>query len=159
MMPAAPVYSLKIKTYSIRCSEPPPPSRGRRIVNPADAAPFLCAVLGEADAGREHFAVLFLDGKHVPMACRILFSGGASETAVYPREIARAALLMGACAVVIAHNHPSGDLTPSPEDLALTRRIETGLALIDIRVLDHLICSGEMSRALRISGGWGGVMQ
>ncbi len=128
----------------------------QRVVSaPATAAPHLLPLF--AGLERECFAALFLDAKHRPLAAELLFQGGASEAAVYPAEIARRALRHGARAILLAHNHPSGDLTPSAEDLALTRRIETALQLLDIRCLDHLIVNGDQWRALRNGGSWGGV--
>jgi DNA repair protein RadC len=129
------------------------PAVQRAVSAPAAAAPHLLPLF--AGLERECFAALFLDAKHRPLAAELLFQGGASEAAVYPAEIARRALRHGARALLLAHNHPSGDLTPSAEDLALTRRIETALQLLDVRCLDHLIVNGERWRALRNGGGWG----
>lgn len=131
------------------------PAVSRPVSAPAAAAPHLLPLF--AGLERESFAVLFLDAKHRPLGAELLFQGGASEAAVYPAEIARRALRHGARALLLAHNHPSGDLTPSAEDLALTRRIEAGLQLLDIRCLDHLIVNGDQWRALRNGGSWGSV--
>lgn len=92
-------------------------------------------------AARAHevFAVLFLDHKHRLIALEELFRGTLAHTSVYPREVALRALHHNAAAVVLAHNHPSGNTTPSQADEQLTQTLKAALALIDIRVLDHVI--------------------
>lgn len=136
-------YRARLKTFAVvKVAEPSQPSP-RPITTPAEAAEYLLPFFLAADAGREHFAVLLLNAKHHAIAAKILFSGSSSETAVYPKEIARAALLVGASAMVIAHNHPTGDLTPSAEDSALTRRVEGALKLLDIRLLDSLVLGDD----------------
>ena len=154
MIPAAPAspYKIKIKTYQITVNEPPPLAGA--VQYPRIAAPFLSAVINEADAGREHFAVMFLDNKGRNIACKILFSGDRSTALVFPSEVCRAALLLGAGAVIIAHNHPGGDLTPSREDIELTIKLEGCLKMLDIKLLDHLIISGDRWQALNSSAGW-----
>lgn len=87
----------------------------------------------------EHFAVLFLDAQNRFLAFETMAVGTMTQTSVYPREIVRAALAHGASAVVLAHNHPSGIAQPSRADKALTETLKTTLALIDVRVLDHII--------------------
>jgi len=91
------------------------------------------------DARREHFVAAFLDTQHGVIDVRTMFSGTIDGAAVYPREIARVALELDAAAVILAHNHPSGTETPSAADRKVTARIRDGLALFDIRTLDHLI--------------------
>lgn len=88
---------------------------------------------------REHFAVLFLDVQNRFIAFEKMFAGTLTQTTVYPREVVCAALAHGAAAVVLAHNHPSGTTTPSRADHALTQTLKDTLALIDVRVLDHVI--------------------
>ena len=88
---------------------------------------------------REVFTCLFLNNQHQLLACRDLFFGTLDTAAVYPREVAAAALRLGASAVIAAHNHPSGKLDPSSSDLQLTQRLRSALALLDIRLLDHLV--------------------
>ncbi|RDI26229.1 DNA replication and repair protein RadC [Pseudacidovorax intermedius] len=87
----------------------------------------------------EVFAVLFLDTRHHLLAMEELFRGTLAQTSVYPREVVQRALHHGAAAVVLAHNHPSGDVQPSRADLALTESLRAALALLDMRVLDHVI--------------------
>lgn len=88
---------------------------------------------------REVFEVAFLDNQHKLIESVQMFKGTIDSAAVYPREIAKKALLLNAAAVILAHNHPSGIATPSAADRAITKRIKDSLGLLDIRVLDHLI--------------------
>jgi DNA repair protein RadC len=87
----------------------------------------------------EVFAVLFLDVQNRLLAMEELFRGTLTQTSVYPREVVLRALHHQASAVVLAHNHPSGSVQPSRADEALTQTLKTTLALIDVRVLDHVI--------------------
>lgn len=89
--------------------------------------------------GHEVFAVLFLDSQHRLIAFEELFRGTVAQTSVYPREVVLRALHHGAAAVILAHNHPSGNTTPSRADQALTTTLKAALDLLDIRVLDHMI--------------------
>ncbi|EBS4373331.1 hypothetical protein DQD18_15325 [Salmonella enterica subsp. enterica serovar Oranienburg] len=88
---------------------------------------------------REEFMVLYLDNQHRLIAHETLFSGTVNRTEVHPREVLKRALHFNAAAVILAHNHPSGDPAPSPEDQAITERLVQALALVGIRVPDHLI--------------------
>jgi DNA repair protein RadC len=87
----------------------------------------------------EVFAVLFLDAQNRLVVLEELFRGTLTQTSVYPREVVRRALQLEAAAVVLAHNHPSGTVQPSRADEALTQTLKSALALIDVRVLDHVI--------------------
>lgn len=87
----------------------------------------------------EHFAALYMDTKHRMMAYEVLFTGTVDGAEVHPRVIAQRALHHNAAAVVIAHNHPSGDPEPSQADRAVTARIKQTLSLVDVRLLDHFI--------------------
>lgn len=88
---------------------------------------------------REVFTCLFLDNQHRLLRCEDLFLGTLDGAAVYPREVAVRALQYRAAAVIFAHNHPSGVAEPSVADRRITDRLQAGLALLDIRVLDHII--------------------
>lgn len=87
----------------------------------------------------EVFAVLFLDSQNCLLAMEELFRGTLTQTSVYPREVVLRALHHNAAAVVLAHNHPSGSVQPSRADEALTHTLKTTLAMVDVRVLDHII--------------------
>ncbi|WP_263081355.1 DNA repair protein RadC [Endozoicomonas sp. Mp262] len=88
---------------------------------------------------REVFACLFLDTRHRVLSLETLFQGTIDSAAVYPREIVKRALELNASAVILAHNHPSGDPEPSQADIRITQTIIDALGLVDIRVLDHMI--------------------
>lgn len=92
-----------------------------------------------AHRGHEVFAVLFLDAQHRMIAMEEMFRGTLSETSVYPREVVVRALHHRAAAVVLAHNHPSGQVRPSRADESLTQALRAALGLVDVRVLDHVI--------------------
>jgi DNA repair protein RadC len=89
----------------------------------------------------EVFAVLFLDIQNRMLAMEELFRGSVSQTSVYPREIVLRALHHNATSVVLSHNHPSGGVQPSKADESLTKTLKAALALVDVRVLDHIIVS------------------
>ncbi len=92
-----------------------------------------------AHKNHEVFAVLFLDSQNRMLALEELFRGTLSQTSVYPREVVMRALHHQAAAVVLSHNHPSGSVQPSRADEHLTKTLKASLALVDVRVLDHII--------------------
>ncbi|NJM57241.1 MAG: DNA repair protein RadC [Synechococcales cyanobacterium RU_4_20] len=98
---------------------------------------------------QEHFAVLMLDIKNRPMATRVITIGTATETLAHPREIFREVIRTGSTRVIVAHNHPSGSVAPSPEDLALTRQLLQGAQVLGLPLLDHLILGGGQFTSLR----------
>lgn len=89
--------------------------------------------------GHEVFAVLFLDAQHRLIAWEPLFRGTLTQTSVYPREVVKRALALNAGAAIVAHNHPSGLAEPSLADETMTRQLKAALALVDVRLLDHLV--------------------
>jgi len=95
------------------------------------------------DRPAEIFAGVFVDSQNRLIQARELFRGSLSQTAVYPREVARQALLLNAAAVILAHNHPSGVAEPSHADRLLTDSLRSALGALDIGVLDHLIVAGN----------------
>lgn len=102
---------------------------------------------------RECFVVLFLNSQHQLLAAETLFTGTIDGAAVYPREVARKCLDIGAAAVVLGHNHPSGLAEPSSADRRITARIKDALALFDIRTLDHVIVGGANYYSFAENGG------
>jgi DNA repair protein RadC len=93
----------------------------------------------------EKFACLMLDNRNRVIAFRELFRGTIDAASVYPREVVKQVLADNAAAVIFAHNHPSGATEPSQADIAITERLKKALALIDVRVLDHLIVGEEVT--------------
>ncbi|EGJ9766671.1 RadC family protein [Escherichia coli] len=100
-------------------------------------------ILNMAGLEREEFRVLYLNNQNQLIAGEPLFTGTINRTEVHPREVIKRALYHNAAAVVLAHNHPSGEVTPSKADRLITERLVQALALVDIRVPDHLIVGGS----------------
>ncbi len=99
---------------------------------------------------QERFAVLLLDIKHRIIGSKVITIGTATETLAHPRDIFREVIKRGATRVIVAHNHPSGSLEPSPEDIALTRQLLKGAHYLGIPLLDHLILG---------NGDWSSIRQ
>ncbi len=117
--------------------------RPQAMASPQSVRSYLCMAL--AQPGHEIFAVLFLDAQHRLIACEEMFRGTLTQTSVYPREVVKQALRHNCAAVILAHNHPSGVAEPSRADEALTRALQSALALVDVRVLDHIVVAGPRS--------------
>ena len=100
----------------------------------------------------EVFAVIFLDTQNRLLAMEEMFRGTLTQTSVYPREVALRALHHQASAVVLAHNHPSGTVQPSRADEALTQTLKAALALLDVRVLDHIIVGPGQALSMAETG-------
>lgn len=100
----------------------------------------------------EVFAALFLDNRHRVIEYQELFSGTIDSAAVYPREVVKRCLRCNAAAVIFAHNHPSGVAEPSDTDVRLTRKLSDALALVDVRVLDHLVIGQGVQTSLAERG-------
>jgi len=102
-----------------------------------------------ASETHEVFGVLFLNTKHALIAFEKLFFGTINKATIYPRVILKRALMLNASVVILTHNHPSQGITPSLEDITLTKELQKLLTMIDVSVLDHIIvsCSGSYSMA------------
>jgi DNA repair protein RadC len=110
---------------------------GAVMDSPGRVRQFLALHLAERTS--EGFAVLFLDGQHAVIEFAVMFEGTLTQTSVYPREVVRRALALNAGAVILAHNHPSGNPEPSRADEYLTASLKQALALVEVRVLDHIV--------------------
>ena len=108
-----------------------------RVCTPADAARVASAML--ADETVERVIALHLDTKRSLIGVHTVSQGTLDAALVHPREVFKVALLANAASVILAHNHPSGDPTPSEEDLRLTTRLVAGGALLGVEVIDHLV--------------------
>ncbi|MGE0451666.1 MAG: DNA repair protein RadC [Vicinamibacterales bacterium] len=108
-----------------------------QLLTPRDAAAYLIPAFGARPV--EHFGVVLLDTKHRVLRATVVASGTLNSTVVEPRDVYREAILGGAAAVVAFHNHPSGDPTPSPDDLSLTRRLRAAGTLMGIELVDHIV--------------------
>ena len=117
-----------------------PRRKAVKIAGPDDAAKFICSVL--RDEAREHFVALYLDGAHRVVSYSIVSTGSANSTPVHPREVFQSAIVSGAGALVVGHNHPSGDLQPSDADFDVTKRLAEAGKLLGVQLLDHVIVAG-----------------
>ncbi len=115
--------------------------RGDAFTDPAGARQFLQQQLRHRDV--EIFACLFLDTRHRLIEFSELFSGTIDGASVHPREVVKKALALNAAAVILAHNHPSGIAEPSVADQRITQRLKDALALVDVRVLDHIVVGDD----------------
>lgn len=118
--------------------------KGRRIdvsrrVSSAKDAAGVFSEWGIADRAQEAFGVMYLNAKHQCLAVQMVGLGSLSSVEVHPREVFRGALIAGAQAIILVHNHPSGTTDPSNDDLAITQRLKEVGVLMGVPVLDHLI--------------------
>ena len=120
------------------------------LSNPATVREFLILRLCEHE--REVFGVIYLDTRHRVIAVEDLFFGAIDGAAVYPREVVKSAMRHNAAATIIFHNHPSGVAEPSAADELLTGRLKSALALVDVRLLDHIVVGGATTVSLAERG-------
>lgn len=139
----APVISMRI----VRDSSTATP---RHIKSPADIAAMLNERYGQAD--REIMVIVLLDTKNKVLAIDPIAVGGLDYAIISMREVFKSAIMIGAAGIILAHNHPSGDPTPSPEDVTLTRRIVEAGKLMEIEVLDHIVLGDNRFVSLREKG-------
>lgn len=120
------------------------------FTTPAVVKDYVRAKLG----GLEHevFAALFLNAQNQLIEYVELFRGTLTQSTVYPREVVKEALARNAAALIIAHNHPSGSVKPSTADRQLTDKLHETLALVDVRLLDHILVAGNKTVSFRESG-------
>ncbi|MEZ8025436.1 DNA repair protein RadC [Vibrio sp. 1F255] len=116
-------------------------SREDTFTKAQDTKDYLSCKLGCYN--REVFAVMLLDNQHQLIEFTVLFTGTIDAASIYPREVVKCVFEHNAAAVIFAHNHPSGDSTPSHADRRITQRLSEALALIDVRVLDHIVVGKE----------------
>ena len=123
---------------------------GTAMGNPATTKKYLICKMSELKS--EVFGMLMLDSQYRVIKSTDLFTGTIDGASVYPREVVRAVLEANAAAVILYHNHPSGMPEPSLADRQITRRLVDALALIDVRVLDHIIVGGTTTRSFAEDG-------
>lgn len=109
----------------------------RRISSPGDIVKLCQSLIGDID--REELVVISLNTKNEPVSANICSRGSLNASIVHPREVAKAILLSNANSFIICHNHPSGDISPSSEDKAITSRLKKVGELIGVKLLDHII--------------------
>ncbi|WP_293959697.1 DNA repair protein RadC [Sneathiella sp.] len=105
-----------------------------------------------SDRGIEHFRILFLNNKNHLISDEVQQTGTVNHTAVYPREVVKRALELGATAIILVHNHPSGDVTPSKADIDMTNEIMSAASALGIKIHDHLIVGNGDSASFRSLG-------
>ncbi len=111
------------------------------LSSPQAVRDYLCVTLARLE--HEVFMALFLDAQHRVIAAEELFRGTLTQTSFYPREVVKRALVHNAAAVILAHNHPSGNAEPSRADEFLTQTLRQSLSLVDAHLLDHFIVAGN----------------
>jgi DNA repair protein RadC len=125
--------------------------RGDALQNPDDTRQYLMAQM--RDHRQEVFACLYLDNRHRVISFDEMFYGTINMASVHPREIVQRALKHNASAVILSHNHPSGVAEPSTADIELTKQLQKALALVEVRVLDHVVV-GDGSSVSFAERGW-----
>ena len=121
-----------------------------QISSPAAAAQLLMAEMGHLE--QEHFRVLFLDARFRMLGSETLYVGSLNASHIRVAEVFREAIRRNCAAIMVAHNHPSGDPTPSPEDVEVTRQLVKAGKMLNIKVVDHLIISRQRFVSLRERG-------
>ena len=142
-------YRLKLATWTVvrERGQPSP----RILDDPAAVALLAGDLLRDADDDREHFWSIYLNAKNHYLLASLVSIGTQSGTLVHPREILGPALRLGAASVILVHNHPSGDPTPSPEDIRLTRQVAEAARVVDIRLHDHVIVANGTGHWLSLA--------
>jgi len=123
------------------------PEERFQIRSPADGAHILIPLIGHQE--QEHFVVLYMDTRNRVTDREILYKGSLNTSLVRTAEVFRGAIRRNCASIIVAHNHPSGDPNPSPEDVALTRRLVQAGKLLEVEVLDHFIIGDQRYISLR----------
>ncbi len=123
------------------------PEERLQIKAPGDAANLLMSLIGHKN--QEHFVVLFLDTRNRVLDHEMLYKGSLNTSLVRIGEVFRGAVRRDSASVIVSHNHPSGDPAPSPEDIALTRRLVSAGKVMEVEVLDHVIVGANRFVSLR----------
>ncbi|GAA0568061.1 DNA repair protein RadC [Halomonas salifodinae] len=125
-------------------------AKGRKITQPVQAFDYLQTLM--QDYEHEVFGALFLDCQHRIIRFEELFRGTIDAASVYPREVVKTALAHNAAAVILVHNHPSGNPESSDADRRITQRLKEALGLMEIRVIDHIVVGSEGSSSFAERG-------
>lgn len=117
------------------------------ITTPGDAAQWFRRRIGSES--REHFVALYLDARHAVIGFQTVSVGTANASLVHPREVFQPAIAVGACALIVAHNHPTGNPEPSPEDQTITERLAECGKLLGVKLLDSLVIGSDSTISIR----------
>lgn len=128
----------EVHSFSIRISENPV---GKDLSAPEKVNDLAREILKREDQEKEHFYILLLDSKNRLKSVKHISTGTLTSSLVHPREVFRPAILAGSASIVAFHNHPSGDTSPSKEDISITERLQEVGDLVGIEFLDHVIIS------------------
>lgn len=139
-----------MKCYQVRMVREGRPVYTAQLATPGDVVAFFRKKIGSSV--QERFLALYLDARHVPLGWTEVSRGTVSASLVHPRELFLPAVQLVASAVILCHNHPSGDCTPSTDDVALTRRLKEAGMLLGFEVLDHLVVTAEEFLSFRERG-------
>lgn len=135
-------FAKRVDIVSIKMVKEKSISYENRKISSPDDAQYLCRrFLDELD--REQLIVVSLDTKNQPTSINVASIGSLNSSIVHPREVFKVAILSNANSIIIAHNHPSGDPTPSKEDISITQRLKEAGKLIGIDLIDHIIIGEE----------------
>ena len=118
----------------------------------ADVVNGFVNLMDEIEQGKEHLWVLGLDVRNTVLFADLVSIGTTSQTLAHPREIFRRAIANNSVYIILAHNHPSEDITPSTEDLEITAKLVKGGKLLDILLIDHVIVNGKEHTSLKALG-------
>ena len=129
----------RLKTFTVHETDPSKWQAGNPTRSSEDVYHLAESIYRELDADKEHFIVLMLNNKNRLSGFKVISTGSLTASLVHPREVYSAVLELRAAAIILMHNHPSGDPTPSTEDKELTRRLAEVGQLVGINVLDHII--------------------
>jgi len=138
------VYVAELKRRRYRGKRPPD------VSSPREAYAVLKPRID--DWTREHFLVVLLDARNGVVGIETVSVGSLSASIVHPREVFKPAIMASAASIVIGHNHPSGDPEPSPEDLAITRRLVDGGTLLGIELVDHIVFTARSFVSMKARG-------
>lgn len=143
-------YTYRLRTVDVRVSEDFPRD-GEILGDPQVVGEFLLRRIRNIDGDQEHFIMLAIDGRHRLIGIKNTASGTATQCPVDPKRIFRLGLELGASGLILAHNHPSGQLEPSADDIALTRRLVKAGNMLGMTIYDHMITGRDQWLSLRQS--------
>lgn len=146
------VYKTRLKTFSIACEN----ETQYRCTSPRQAIPVLRAIFNdlELDENREHFVVLALNARGMVTGYKVISSGTETNCLVSRSDVYRAAIVLGSVSVLACHNHPSGAIEPSKEDIALTDALREAGEILGVPLADHIILTKDDSYSFRQKQAW-----